>query len=109
MKRSRSVRVHVVRLVVAVALPLLIFGALLLIHSADNEQHTIATTVRERAEGAAADLDRELRHLQDLLLILATSHYLFVSDVAVSRHHAMSLLRDSASKSLCNGSCGGRV
>jgi signal transduction histidine kinase len=96
MKRSRSVRVHVVRLVVAVALPLLVVGALLLIHSADNEQRAIATTVRERAQGAAADLDRELRNLQDLVSILAGSHYLFVSDVAASRRHAMSLLRDSA-------------
>ena len=96
MKRSRSVRVHIVRLVVAVALPLFVFGALLLIRSADNEQRTIATTVRERAQGAAADLDRELRSLQDVVSILAGSHYLSASDAAVSRRHAMSLLRDSA-------------
>jgi len=75
MKRSRSVRVHIVRLVVAVALPLFVFGALLLIRSADNEQRTIATTVRERAQGAAADLDRELRSLQDLISIVATSDF----------------------------------
>jgi signal transduction histidine kinase len=96
MKRGRSARVHVARLVVAVALPLLVFGALLLIHSADNEQRIISTTVRERAQGTAADLDRELRNLQDLVSILASSHHLFVSDGARSRHHAMSLLRDSA-------------
>jgi two-component system, sensor histidine kinase len=96
MRRSHSVRVYVVRLVVAVALPLLVFGAFFLIRSADNEQHAIATTVQERAQGAAADLDRELRNLQDLVSILASSHYLFVSNVAVSRRHAMSLLRDPA-------------
>jgi hypothetical protein len=58
MKRSRSVRAYVVRLVVAVAVPLLVFGAFLLIRSADNEQRAIATIVQERAQGAAADLDR---------------------------------------------------
>ena len=96
MRRSHSVRVYVVRLVVAVALPLLVFGAFFLIRSADNEQHALSTTVQERAQGAAADLDRELRNLQDLVSILASSHYLFVSNVAVSRRHAMSLLRDPA-------------
>lgn len=96
MRRSRSARVHVARLVVAVALPLLVFGALLLIHSADNEQRIISTTVRERAQGIAADLDRELRNLQDLVSVLASSRHLFVSDGAGSRRHAMSLLRDAA-------------
>jgi two-component system, sensor histidine kinase len=96
MRRGHSVRAYVVRLVVAVALPLLVFGAFLLIRSADNEQLAIATTAQERAQGVAADLDRELRRLQDIVSILADSDYLFVSDVAVSRRHAMSLLRDSA-------------
>jgi signal transduction histidine kinase len=94
MRRGHSVRAYVVRLVVAIALPLLVFGAFLLIRSADNEQLAIATTARERALGAAADLDRELRHLQDLVSILADSDNLFVSDTAVSRHHAISMLRD---------------
>src|SRR5215831_16623510 len=95
MKRSRSARVHVARLVVAVALPLLLFGALLLIHSADNEQRIISTTARERAQAAAADLDRELRHLQDLVSILGGSHHRSVGDVTISRRHAMSLSRES--------------
>jgi hypothetical protein len=68
MKRSRSVRAYVVRLVIAVTVPLLTFGGFLLIRSAHNEQQAIALTANERAEGAAADLDRELRHLQDLAL-----------------------------------------
>jgi hypothetical protein len=92
MRRSRSVRAYVVRLVVAVALPLLAFGASLLIRSADIEQQAIATTVQERAQGVAGDLDRELRNLQDVVSILARSDYLFVSDVTVSRRHAQSLL-----------------
>src|SRR5690349_7089583 len=96
MKRSRPVRVHVARLVVAVALPLFLFGALLLTHAADVGQRSIAATVRESAEGAAADLDRELGNLQDLVSILASSHHLFASDVAASRRHARSLLRDPA-------------
>jgi signal transduction histidine kinase len=96
MKRSRSVRAYVVRLVVAVALPLLGFGAFLLIRSADNEQHAIATTVHERAQDAAADLDRELRNLQDLVSILASSHDLFASDVAMSRREAVSLPKEPA-------------
>jgi len=44
----------------------------------------------------AADLDRELRNLQDVVSILARSDYLFVNDITVSRHHAKSLLTDSA-------------
>jgi signal transduction histidine kinase len=94
MKRSRSVRAYVVRLVVAVALPLLAFGAFLLMRSANNEQRAIATTVQERAQGAAADLDRELRNLKDLVSVLAASHYLIASDTAASRHHALAPLRD---------------
>ena len=96
MRRSRSVRVYVVRLVAVVAVPLLVFGALLLARSADNEQRALATTVHERAQGAAADLDRELRNLHDLVLILARSRHLFDKDVVASRGHAMSLLRDPA-------------
>ena len=96
MKRSRSVRVYVVRLVVAVAAPLLVFGAFLLVRAAHNEQRSIAATVHERAQGAAADLDRELRNLRDLVSILARSHQLFDSDVGASRDHAISLLRDPA-------------
>lgn len=44
MRRGHSVRAYVVRLVVAVALPFLVFAAFLLIRSADNEQLAIATT-----------------------------------------------------------------
>ncbi len=89
MKRSRSIRACVVRLVVAVTLPLLVFGAFLLIRSAQTEQRTIATTAEERAEGAAADLDRELRNLQDLASVLATSRFLFATDL--EDPHAVSL------------------
>jgi signal transduction histidine kinase len=96
MKRSRSVRTHVVRLVVAVTLPLLTFGAYLLVRSAHNEQQAIATTADERAQGAAADLDRELRNLQDLISIVATSDFIFSADFAVSRHAASPLLKDRA-------------
>ena len=96
MKRSRSVRVQVVHLVVAVTLPLLVFGALLLIRSAESEQRIIATTVQERAQGAAADLDRELRNLQDIVSIIASSHYLFGGDFAVSRRRPTNSRRGAA-------------
>jgi hypothetical protein len=52
-------------LFVAVALPLLVFGAFLLVRSANNSSS--AMTIHERAQGAAAGLDRELRTLQDLV------------------------------------------
>jgi signal transduction histidine kinase len=96
MKRSRSVRAYVVHLVIATMLPLLAFGAFLLIRSAHNEQQAIATTADERAQGAAADLDRELRNLQDLIPILATSHYLLVGDFAVLHPGDTPLLKDGA-------------
>jgi len=93
-KRSRSLRAYVVRLVTAVALPLLAFGAFLLIRSAHNEQQAIATTARERAHGAAADIDRELHHLQDLVSIIATSHDLFADDFVVS-HPSLAFMFNS--------------
>jgi signal transduction histidine kinase len=83
MKRSRSVRAYVVRLVIAVTVPLLAFGGFLLIRSAHNEQQAIALTADERAEGAAADLDRELRHLQDLAFMTAASPHLFAGDAVL--------------------------
>jgi signal transduction histidine kinase len=96
MKRSRSVRTHVVRLVVAVTLPLLAFGAFLLVRSAHNEQQAIATTADERAQGAAADLDRELRNLQDLISVVATLGFISGADFAVSRHVSSPLFKDRA-------------
>jgi signal transduction histidine kinase len=96
MKRSRSVRTHVVRLVVAVTLPLLGFGAFLLARSAHKEQQAIATTADERAQGTAADLARDLRNLQDLISIVANSNLPFAVDFAVSRHAASRPLKDTA-------------
>jgi hypothetical protein len=94
MKRSRSVRAYVVELVIAVTLPLLAFGSFLLVRSALNEQQLIAATAGERAQGTAADLDRELRNLQHLVSVLATSRYLVAGDVPGSHVHAAQLLRD---------------
>jgi signal transduction histidine kinase len=96
MKRSRSVRTYVVRLVIAVTLPLLAFGATLLARSAHNEQQAIATTAHERAQGAAADLDRELRNLQDIISIVATSGFILAADFAVSHAAANPLVKDRA-------------
>jgi len=95
-KRNRSVRAYVVRLVAAVALPLLVFGAFLLVRSANHEQQTIATTVHERAQGAAADLDRELRNLQDLVSALAAARYVFVEDAAALNPYVSGLLTNGA-------------
>lgn len=95
-RRSRSVRTYVVRLVVAVTLPLLAFGAFLLVRSAHNEQQAIATTADERAEGAAADLDRELRNLQNLISIVAVSSFISDADFTPSHHGHSRLLDDRA-------------
>jgi len=96
MKRSRSVRAYVVRLVVAVALPLLAFGAFLLIRSAHNEQQAVATTAEERAQGAAEDLDRELHNLQDLLLLVASSDFISAAEFAAPNFTANPLWKDRA-------------
>jgi signal transduction histidine kinase len=95
-RRSRSVRTYVVRLVVAVTLPLLAFGAFLLARSARNEQQAIATTADGRAEGAAADLDRELRNLQNLISIVAVSSFISDADFMVPHHAQDPLLDDRA-------------
>ena len=95
-KRNRSVRAYVVRLVAAVALPLLVFGACLLVRSASHEQQAIATTVHERAQGAAADLNRELRHLQDVVSMLAAAPYVFVEDANTLNRYVSGLLTNGA-------------
>jgi hypothetical protein len=94
MKRSRSIGAYVVRLVVAVSLPLLAFGAFLLIRSARDEQQAIATTAEERAQGAAADLDRELHNLQDLTSVLARSVFLSATDFNLPSPAEAALFRD---------------
>jgi signal transduction histidine kinase len=96
MRQSRSVRVYVVCLVVGVVLPLIVFGAFLVIRSADSEQRIIATTIHERAQVAAADLDRELRNLQEIVSILAGSYYLLVGDAAMPRRYPTNMLKDPA-------------
>src|SRR5689334_25035555 len=93
MTRSRSVRGYVIQLVAAVTLPFLAFGAFLLIRAAQHEQQAIATTAHERAQGAAADLDRELHNLHDFISVLATSYYRFGGDFAWSHPHWISLLK----------------
>jgi signal transduction histidine kinase len=95
-RRSRSLRSYVVRLVLAVTLPLLAFGAFLLVRSAHNEQQAIATTAYERAEGAAADLDRELRNLQNLISIVAVSSFISDADFTLSPHAQSPPLDDRA-------------
>jgi len=110
-KRSRSLSAYVIYLVIAVALPPLTFGAFLLARSAHNEQQAITTTAQERARGAAADIDRELRHLQHLVSIIATSREFFAADPAASLPSVASLfkgenlglfVRSSAGQSLLN-------
>ena len=110
-KRSRSLSAYVIYLVIAVALPPLSFGAFLLARSARNEQQAITTTAQERARGAAADIDRELRHLQHLVSIIATSREFFAADPATSLSSVASLfkgenlglfVRSSAGQSLLN-------
>ena len=96
MRQSRSVRVYVVCLVAGVVLPLIVFGAFLVIRSADSEQRIITTTIHERAQVAAADLDRELRNLQEIVSILAGSYYLLVGDAAMPRRHPTNMLKDPA-------------
>jgi signal transduction histidine kinase len=79
-----------------VVLPLILFGAFLIIRSADSEQRIITTTIHERAQVAAADLDRELRNLQEIVSILAGSYYLLVGDAAMPRRHPTNMLKDPA-------------
>jgi signal transduction histidine kinase len=111
MKRSRSLCAYVTYLVVAVALPPLAFGGFLLIRSAHHEQQAIAMTAQERAQGIAADIDRELRHLQHLVSVLATSRELFVDEPASNLLGIASLfkgenlglfVRSSAGQSILN-------
>ena len=92
-KRSRSLCAYVVYLVIAVALPPLAFGGFLLIRSAHHEQQAIATTAQERGQGIATDIDRELRHLQHLVSVLATSRELFADDPASNLSSVASLLK----------------
>src|SRR5271165_4497429 len=71
--RAVSVRSRIVRLILAVAAPLLALNALLLFRSAQNEQAAIADLAFDCAIGAAADLDRDLRTLEDALAVLSSA------------------------------------
>ena len=69
-----SIRSFVIRLALCVTVPLLIFAAFVLVRSALQEQRAIAAAALGRALDAQADLDRELRALQEPLVVLAAAY-----------------------------------
>ena len=77
-----SVRTHVIGLILVVVIPLLAFGAFLVLRFALQEQDFMASTVRERTREAAAAIDHELGTLRSRLLVLAGSRYLQTGDLA---------------------------
>jgi signal transduction histidine kinase len=74
-RRSRvPIRSFVIRLALGVTAPMLVFAAFVLLRSAHEQQQAIAEMVLDRALNAQADLDRELRALQEPLVVLAVAY-----------------------------------
>lgn len=84
-----SVRTHVVGLILVILMPLLAFGAFLVLRSAANEEHMMAATVREHTRQAAAAIDHDLGSLRTRLFMLAASHSLQTGDLATFRAEAV--------------------
>jgi two-component system sensor histidine kinase UhpB len=86
--RPPSVGTQMVGLILVVVGPLLLFSAFLVLRSAEHEQETMASTVRERTQAASAVFDRQLGVLRARLFILAASAHLQSGDLAEFRHQA---------------------
>lgn len=71
MYRPLSVRSYVLGLILVVLIPLLGFGAYLVIRAAQHEQELLAETVRGRTREFARALERELATLRTHLFIIA--------------------------------------
>ena len=71
MYRPLSVRSYVLGLILVVLIPLLGFGAYLVIRAAQHEQELLAATVRGRTREFARSLERELATLRSHLFIIA--------------------------------------
>lgn len=84
-----SVRTHVVGLILVILMPLLAFGAFLVLRSAASEESFMAATVRERTRQAAAVIDHDLGSLRTRLFMLAASHSLQTGDLATFRSEAV--------------------
>jgi signal transduction histidine kinase len=93
MRAVLSIRTFIAVLVVGSVLPLLVFSGLLVHRSADDEQELIARTVRDVAQGAAGDINRQISGLQLLALALADPRLLQTGDLAAFHTHASELVR----------------
>ena len=93
MRRGLSIRTYIALLVVGTVLPFLVFSGLLVDRSAAAEQELIARTVRNAAQGAAGDINRQLAGLQLLALALADSSLLQTGDLAAFHVQASELVR----------------
>jgi signal transduction histidine kinase len=90
----RTIRSHMVGLVLGVVVPLLAFSAFLVLRSAQNEQEIVASTVREAASTTAATIDHELSLLRARLFILAGSRHLQTGDFAAFHAQAGEAVKD---------------
>lgn len=68
-----SVRTHVIGLILVVLLPLLAFGAFLVLRSAEHEQALLAASVQDRTRAAARDIEREIGNLRSQLFVVANA------------------------------------
>lgn len=71
MSRPLSVRSYVLGVILVVLIPLLGFGAYLVLRAAQHEQKLLAETVRGRTREFARELERELATMRSHLFIIA--------------------------------------
>jgi signal transduction histidine kinase len=60
-------------LILVILLPLLAFGAFLVLRSAEHEQQILAATVQDRTRAAARDIEREIGNLRSQLFVVANA------------------------------------
>jgi hypothetical protein len=82
MAKPRSLRLHLIGLVVGVLLPMWVFDGVLLIAWARHEQSAMIAAARTRTHVAAAAIDHELTSLRGRLFLLAGELSLQTNDLS---------------------------
>jgi signal transduction histidine kinase len=90
--RVRSVRVHLIRLVIASVVPVLAFAIVMVALFGSQQRALVEQRVRETARALAASVDQELRSSIATLEALATSRHLDTGDFGAFDEEARRVL-----------------
>ena len=93
MRRPVSIHAYMTVLVIGIVLPFLVFGGLLVERATRTEQALIAERVRDAANGAAADINRQIQSLRTWALAIARSRLVAAGDVRALQEQVADLVR----------------